>query len=88
MLEWELDTLNQSCLDFSEIDTTVYSQMEFICVQFLGIPFWFFLVQMETSSIMNGTRYYPMAVTPTRLYSFTGIGSLEVRLTLNTQFLQ
>ena len=50
--------------------------------------FFFFLLQMETASIMNGTRYYVMAVTPTRLYSFTGIGSLEVRLTLNTQFLQ
>jgi hypothetical protein len=33
---------------------------------------------METASIINGTRYYVMAVTPTRLYSFTGIGSLEV----------
>ncbi|GLT94181.1 hypothetical protein SLE2022_119360 [Rubroshorea leprosula] len=34
-------------------------------------------LQMETASLMNGTRYYVMAVTPTRLYSFTGIGSLE-----------
>lgn len=28
--------------------------------------------QMETASMINGTRYYVMAVTPTRLYSFTG----------------
>lgn len=34
--------------------------------------------QMETATIINGTRYYVMAVTPTRLYSFTGFGSLEV----------
>ncbi|XP_027343327.1 vacuolar sorting protein 18 isoform X2 [Abrus precatorius] len=34
-------------------------------------------LQMETASIINGTRYYVMAVTPTRLYSFTGFGSLE-----------
>ncbi|GAV68849.1 LOW QUALITY PROTEIN: Clathrin domain-containing protein/Pep3_Vps18 domain-containing protein, partial [Cephalotus follicularis] len=34
-------------------------------------------LQMETASLSNGTRYYVMAVTPTRLYSFTGIGSLE-----------
>lgn len=33
---------------------------------------------METTSTSNGTRYYVMAVTPTRLYSFTGIGLLEV----------
>ncbi|XP_052198989.1 vacuolar sorting protein 18 isoform X2 [Diospyros lotus] len=32
---------------------------------------------METASTSNGTRYYVMAVTPTRLYSFTGIGSLD-----------
>ncbi|BFG18969.1 hypothetical protein CerSpe_052450 [Prunus speciosa] len=32
---------------------------------------------METATILNGTRYYIMAVTPTRLYSFTGVGSLE-----------
>ena len=38
-------------------------------------------VQMETASIPIGTRYYVMAVTPTRLYSFTGFGSLEVILT-------
>ena len=35
---------------------------------------------METANLGNGTRYYVMAVTTTRLYSFTGIGSLEVRL--------
>ncbi|OMO96413.1 hypothetical protein CCACVL1_04963 [Corchorus capsularis] len=34
-------------------------------------------LQMETATLSNGTRYYVMAVTPTRLYSFTGIGSLE-----------
>ncbi|XVE49842.1 hypothetical protein DITRI_Ditri01bG0114700 [Diplodiscus trichospermus] len=34
-------------------------------------------LQMETANLSNGTRYYVMAVTPTRLYSFTGIGSLE-----------
>ncbi|KAH0671207.1 hypothetical protein KY289_025700 [Solanum tuberosum] len=34
-------------------------------------------LQMETASVHNGTRFYVMAVTPTRLYSFTGIGSLD-----------
>ncbi|KAL4308069.1 hypothetical protein GQ457_01G001460 [Hibiscus cannabinus] len=34
-------------------------------------------LQMETAIMSNGSRYYVMAVTPTRLYSFTGIGSLE-----------
>ncbi|KAK2427383.1 vacuolar sorting protein [Trifolium repens] len=34
-------------------------------------------LQMETASVINETRYYVMAVTPTRLYSFTGFGSLE-----------
>ncbi|GMJ05536.1 vacuolar protein sorting 18 [Hibiscus trionum] len=34
-------------------------------------------LQMETAILSNGSRYYVMAVTPTRLYSFTGIGSLE-----------
>lgn len=34
-------------------------------------------LQMETTVVGNATRYYVMAVTPTRLYSFTGIGSLE-----------
>ncbi|KAL6493527.1 Vacuolar protein sorting-associated protein 18 like protein [Orobanche gracilis] len=34
-------------------------------------------LQMETTGTNNGTRYYVMAVTPTRLYSFTGSGSLE-----------
>lgn len=36
--------------------------------------------QMETANISTGTRFYVMAVTPTRLYSFTGIGSLDVSL--------
>jgi hypothetical protein len=35
---------------------------------------------METAVVGNSTRYYVMAVTPTRLYSFTGIGSLEVSI--------
>lgn len=39
-----------------------------------------FVFQMETTSTNNGTRYYVMAVTPTRLYSFTGIGLLDVSL--------
>ncbi|GMQ01973.1 hypothetical protein CsSME_00048412 [Camellia sinensis var. sinensis] len=34
-------------------------------------------LQMETASTSNGTKYYVMAVTPTRLYSFSGIGSLD-----------
>ncbi|XP_006659889.1 vacuolar sorting protein 18 [Oryza brachyantha] len=34
-------------------------------------------LQMETTMVGNATRFYVMAVTPTRLYSFTGIGSLE-----------
>nr|GME16291.1 vacuolar protein sorting-associated protein 18 homolog [Ipomoea batatas] len=41
------------------------------------LPETFMGVQMETASVNNGNRYYVMAVTPTRLYSFTGIGSLE-----------
>ncbi|GAB2262904.1 hypothetical protein Droror1_Dr00003901 [Drosera rotundifolia] len=42
------------------------------------LPESFMNLQMETTSIFNGeTRYYVMAVTPRRLYSFTGIGSLE-----------
>lgn len=41
---------------------------------------------METATILNGTRYYVMAVTPTRLYSFTGIGLLDVSLTLTPIF--
>ncbi|KAF3631695.1 putative LOB domain-containing protein 11-like [Capsicum annuum] len=36
-------------------------------------------LQMETTSVHNGIRFYVMAVTPTRLYSFTGIGLLEQR---------
>ncbi|KAE8662302.1 Detected protein of confused Function [Hibiscus syriacus] len=35
-------------------------------------------LQMETAILSNVSRYYVMAVTPTRLYSFTGVGSLEV----------
>lgn len=41
------------------------------------LPEAFMDLQMETTSILNGMKYYVMAVTPTRLYSFTGIGSLE-----------
>lgn len=41
------------------------------------LPEAFTSLQMETTGINNGIRYYVMAVTPTRLYSFTGIGSLE-----------
>ncbi|KAL4204894.1 hypothetical protein AMTRI_Chr01g112010 [Amborella trichopoda] len=35
-------------------------------------------LQMETTSLSSGTRYYVMAVTPTRLFQFMGIGSLDV----------
>lgn len=42
---------------------------------------------METATILNGTRYYVMVVTPTRLYSFTGIGLLDVSLALAPIFL-
>ncbi|KAJ6433376.1 hypothetical protein OIU84_017132 [Salix udensis] len=41
------------------------------------LPEAFMALQMETATLSNGTRYYVMAVTPTRLYSFTGIGLLE-----------
>ncbi|CAI0550067.1 unnamed protein product [Linum tenue] len=41
------------------------------------LPEAFMGLQMETASLGSGTRYYVMAVTPTRLYSFTGIGLLE-----------
>ncbi|KAH1218698.1 Vacuolar sorting protein 18 [Glycine max] len=41
------------------------------------LPEVFMGLQMETASMINGTRYYVMAVTPTRLYSFTGFGTLE-----------
>ncbi|KAI5567953.1 hypothetical protein BDE02_13G125700 [Populus trichocarpa] len=41
------------------------------------LPEAFMALQMETASLSNVTRYYVMAVTPTRLYSFTGIGLLE-----------
>ncbi|CAM8951692.1 unnamed protein product [Rhodiola kirilowii] len=45
------------------------------------LPEAFMGLQMETTIVENGTRYYVMAVTPTRLYSFTGIGSLETVFT-------
>ncbi|XP_048594188.1 vacuolar sorting protein 18-like [Brassica napus] len=41
------------------------------------LPEAFMDLQMETANISSGMRYYVMAVTPTRLYSFTGIGTLE-----------
>lgn len=41
------------------------------------LPEAFMGLQMETAITSNGTRYYVMAVTTTRLYSFTGIGSLD-----------
>ncbi|PRQ53010.1 putative transcription factor C2H2 family [Rosa chinensis] len=41
------------------------------------LPEAFMSLQMETATILNGTRYYVMAVTPTRLYSYTGIGLLD-----------
>ncbi|CAH8391561.1 unnamed protein product [Eruca vesicaria subsp. sativa] len=41
------------------------------------LPEAFMALQMETANISSGMRYYVMAVTPTRLYSFTGIGTLE-----------
>ncbi|CAA6658409.1 unnamed protein product [Spirodela intermedia] len=34
-------------------------------------------LQMETITLGNVTRHYVMAVTPTRLYSFSGMGSLD-----------
>ncbi|WZY97616.1 LOW QUALITY PROTEIN: hypothetical protein YC2023_069945 [Brassica napus] len=43
------------------------------------LPEAFMALQMETANINSGMRYYVMAVTPTRLYSFTGIGTLEQR---------
>ncbi|XP_059629451.1 vacuolar sorting protein 18 [Cornus florida] len=45
--------------------------------ELIELPEAFTGLQMETASVSNGTRYYVMAVTPTRLYSFTGIGSLD-----------
>ncbi|KAM1515110.1 hypothetical protein EV1_014124 [Malus domestica] len=45
--------------------------------ELLELPEAFMSLQMEMATILSGTRYYVMAVTPTRLYSFTGIGSLE-----------
>ncbi|KAF5180254.1 Vacuolar sorting protein [Thalictrum thalictroides] len=41
------------------------------------LPEAFMGLQMETTTVGNSTRYYVMAVTPTRLYSFTGIGTLD-----------
>ncbi|KAI3997302.1 hypothetical protein MKX01_009146 [Papaver californicum] len=41
------------------------------------LPEAFMGLQMEVASLANATRYYVMAVTPTRLYSFTGIGALD-----------
>ncbi|KAF2283472.1 hypothetical protein GH714_008618 [Hevea brasiliensis] len=45
--------------------------------QLTELPEAFMGLQMETANLSNGARYYVMAVTPTRLYSFTGIGTLE-----------
>nr|VDD55944.1 unnamed protein product [Brassica oleracea] len=42
------------------------------------LPEAFMDLQMETANISSGMRFYVMAVTPTRLYSFTGIGTLEL----------
>ncbi|KAA3467995.1 vacuolar protein sorting-associated protein 18-like protein [Gossypium australe] len=44
-------------------------------------------LQMETAIMSNGSRYYVMAVTPTRLYSFTGIGTLEQRRAIHFAWL-
>ncbi|KAK9133746.1 hypothetical protein Scep_013274 [Stephania cephalantha] len=41
------------------------------------VPEAFMGLQMETTTVGNTTRYYVMAVTPTRLYSFTGMGLLD-----------
>ncbi|CAL5330488.1 unnamed protein product [Camellia sinensis] len=41
------------------------------------LPEAFMGLQMEIASTSNGTKYYMMAVTPTRLYSFSGIGELH-----------
>lgn len=45
--------------------------------EMIELPEAFMGLEMETANVSNGTRYYVMAITPTRLYSFTGIGSLE-----------
>jgi hypothetical protein len=45
------------------------------------LPEAFMAFQMETTGTSSGIRYYLMAVTPTRLYSFTGNGSLETVFT-------
>ncbi|KAG4972036.1 hypothetical protein JHK85_038457 [Glycine max] len=50
------------------------------------LPEVFMGLQMETASMINGTRYYVMAVTPTRLYSFTGFGTLEEHIHLSHTF--
>lgn len=47
------------------------------------ICFYDLTLQMEIASISTGIRYYVMAVTPRRLYSFTGIGSLEVSFSID-----
>ncbi|KAF9670869.1 hypothetical protein SADUNF_Sadunf13G0114000 [Salix dunnii] len=51
------------------------------------LPEAFMALQMETATLSNGTRYYVMAVTPTRLYSFTGIGLLEQRRAMHFAWL-
>ncbi|CAL5417903.1 unnamed protein product [Camellia sinensis] len=45
-------------------------------------------IAMETASTSNGTKHYMMAVTPTRLYSFSGIGSLDVSLIRSMRFME
>ena len=59
------------CCIVHEIDSSVFTVVTVIEQ---------LVVQMETAVVGNSTRYYVMAVTPTRLYSFTGIGSLEVSI--------
>lgn len=74
--------LNQICLDFQKFHFFVNGlyRSATVCKEFIILVL-FFVVQMETASVLTGTRYYVMAVTPTRLYSFTGTGSLEVSIT-------
>ncbi|KAL5973000.1 Vacuolar protein sorting-associated protein 18 like protein [Asimina triloba] len=45
--------------------------------ELMELPEAFMGLQMEIVSISNVSRYFVMAVTPTRLYSYTGTGSLE-----------
>jgi hypothetical protein len=45
--------------------------------QLSEFPQSFMDLQMESATVSSGTRYYVMAVTCKRLYSFTGIGLLE-----------